>query len=135
MIRLAQTPAEDGMPIVDREAVLSYTNIPDKQKVLQRFQELVNGQVEANQELDAQEQEMQQQAPQEPQMNEQMLMEVIEMIQQDPELLELVLQPFLSQQAPPQAQPPIQPGMPPAMPPQGENVIPMPGIPNIPPGL
>jgi len=37
MIRLAQTPGEDGLPMVDRETILSYTNIADKKKIVQRF--------------------------------------------------------------------------------------------------
>ena len=37
MIRLAQTPGEDGLPMVDRETLLAYTNIPDKKKIIQRF--------------------------------------------------------------------------------------------------
>jgi hypothetical protein len=37
MIRLAQTPGEDGLPMIDRETLLAYTNIPDKKKIIQRF--------------------------------------------------------------------------------------------------
>ena len=37
MIRLAQTPVEDGLPAIDRETILTYTNIPDKKKIVQRF--------------------------------------------------------------------------------------------------
>lgn len=40
MIRLAQTVAEDGMPMVDRDTVLTYTNVPDRKKLVQRFAEL-----------------------------------------------------------------------------------------------
>lgn len=43
MIRLAQTPAEDGLPMVDRETVLSYTNVPDSKKIMTRFAELIQG--------------------------------------------------------------------------------------------
>lgn len=38
MIRLAQTPAEDGMPIVPREAVLDYLPDVNKRLILQYFQ-------------------------------------------------------------------------------------------------
>lgn len=37
MIRLAQSPAEDGLPMVDREAVIEYLPIADKQQMLERF--------------------------------------------------------------------------------------------------
>ena len=37
MIRLAQTPAEDGLPMIDRETLLSYTNLSNKKQILERF--------------------------------------------------------------------------------------------------
>lgn len=40
MIRLAQTPGEDGLPMVDRETLLAYTNIPDKKKIISRFEKM-----------------------------------------------------------------------------------------------
>ena len=40
MIRLAQTPAEDGMPMVPREAVLDYLPNVNKNLVMQYFQKL-----------------------------------------------------------------------------------------------
>lgn len=40
MIRLAQTMGEDGLPMVDRETVLAYTNVPDKKKIIQRINEI-----------------------------------------------------------------------------------------------
>lgn len=40
MIRLSQTTAEDGLPMVDRETVLAYTNVPDKKKIVDRFTEM-----------------------------------------------------------------------------------------------
>lgn len=62
MIRLAQTPAEDGLPMVDRQTVLEYTNIPDKKKILDRFAQHVQGkqnqEIEAQQQLQVQQQEM-----------------------------------------------------------------------------
>jgi hypothetical protein len=38
MIRLAQTPAEDGMPMVSREAVLDFLPKVNKERILQHFQ-------------------------------------------------------------------------------------------------
>jgi hypothetical protein len=40
MTRLAQTPGEDGMPMVDRQTVLAYTNVPDKTKIIKKFEEI-----------------------------------------------------------------------------------------------
>jgi transcription elongation factor GreA-like protein len=40
MIRLMQTPAEDGMPAVPREAVLDYLPDVNKRRVIQYFQKL-----------------------------------------------------------------------------------------------
>ena len=42
IIRLAQTPAEDGLPMVDRETVLTYTSIADKKKILNHFRDINN---------------------------------------------------------------------------------------------
>lgn len=38
MIRLGQTMAEDGLPVVDRKAILEYTPISDKRAVMQRIE-------------------------------------------------------------------------------------------------
>lgn len=80
MIRLSQTPAEDGLPMIDRETVLAYTNVPDRKKILQRFDELVNGkkqeQAQAEEQAMAQQQQqmqMQQQMEQEKMMQQQAL--------------------------------------------------------------
>jgi len=40
MIRLMQTPAEDGMPAVPREAVLDYLPDINKRRIMQYFQKL-----------------------------------------------------------------------------------------------
>lgn len=47
MIRLAQTPAEDGLPMIDRESVLAYTNVPDKKKIIERFMQVSQQRSEA----------------------------------------------------------------------------------------
>ena len=45
-IRLAQTMAEDGLPMIDRESVLEYTPIPNKREVLKKFEGIKNNQME-----------------------------------------------------------------------------------------
>ena len=67
MVRLAQTPGEDGLPMVDRETVLQYTNIPDKKRVVQRFQQ-INQQRSQGSQQQAQSEQMQLQAQQEQKM-------------------------------------------------------------------
>lgn len=37
MIQLAQTPGEDTLPMIDRQAILEAASIPDRDKILQRF--------------------------------------------------------------------------------------------------
>lgn len=107
MIRLAQTQAEDGMPMVDRESVLQYTNIPDKKKILQRFNEL-NQIKKAEEEVAQQdammmEQEIQQtpqqptqaQVPQSQQgqaISDEMINQIIQLIISDPQLLQGIIQ-------------------------------------------
>lgn len=66
MIRLAQTNAEDGLPIVDRKSVLEYLPVGDKKAISDRFAEL-----KAQQERQQQEQLMQQQQMQEQQLAQQ----------------------------------------------------------------
>ena len=60
MIRLAQTNGEDGLPIVDRKAVLEYLPIGDKKAISDRFAELI-GQQEQQQQMQLQQQEQMQQ--------------------------------------------------------------------------
>ena len=40
MIRLGQTTAEDGLPVVDRESILEFVDISDKERVIKRFKEV-----------------------------------------------------------------------------------------------
>ena len=61
MIRLAQTNGEDGLPIVDRKAVLEYLPIGDKKAISDRFAELKAQQEQQQQMQLQQQQEMQQQ--------------------------------------------------------------------------
>lgn len=61
-IRLSQTMAEDGMPMVDRETVLEYTPIPNKRELVKKFDSIKENQAQqqieqANQML-AQERQM-----------------------------------------------------------------------------
>jgi len=58
MIRLGQTPAEDGMPMVDREAIMEFVPVGDKQQILERFQAKEQGQLQA--ESEAMEQQLEQ---------------------------------------------------------------------------
>ncbi len=64
MIRLGQTTAEDGLPVVDRESILEYVEISNKERVLQRFAEIAqqnNVNEETMQTVDMFGQELQQQ--------------------------------------------------------------------------
>lgn len=70
MIRLAQTNAEDGMPVVDRKAILEYLPVGDKKAITDRFAQLQQQQQEQQQAQLQQEQAMQQQQ-QEQQMAQQ----------------------------------------------------------------
>jgi len=58
MIRLGQTVAEDGLPMVDREAIMEFVPINNKQQVLQRMQQRAEGQLQ--QEAEAMEQQLEQ---------------------------------------------------------------------------
>ena len=60
MIRLAQTNGEDGLPIVDRKAVLEYLPVGDKKAISDRFAELKAQQEQQQQMQLQQQQEMQQ---------------------------------------------------------------------------
>ena len=60
MIRLGQTQGEDGMPIVDREAIMEFIPIGNKQQILKRFEERREGQLNA--EAEAMEQQLEQMA-------------------------------------------------------------------------
>ena len=60
MIRLAQTSGEDGLPIVDRKAVLEYLPIGDKKAISDRFAEL-KAQQEQQQQMQLEQQEQMQQ--------------------------------------------------------------------------
>lgn len=67
VIRMAQTPAEDGLPMVDRQTVLEFIPIADKKQVLERIeafkQRQMQEQMMAQQQAMMQEQMMAQQAP------------------------------------------------------------------------
>lgn len=58
MIRLAQSPAEDGLPMVDREAVVEYLPTADKYEMLDRFKN--NTQQQMAQQMQAQQEQLQQ---------------------------------------------------------------------------
>ena len=61
MIRLAQTNAEDGLPVVDRKAILEYLPVGDKKAITERFRELQAKQEQQQLEQQQAEQQLQQQ--------------------------------------------------------------------------
>ena len=61
MIRLAQTNAEDGLPVVDRKAILEYLPVGDKKAITDRFAELQAKQEQQQLEQQQAEQQLQQQ--------------------------------------------------------------------------
>ena len=62
MIRLAQTNAEDGLPMVDRKAILEYLPTSDRKSILDRFEKQRQEQeLKVQQEQQMQQQQMQQQ--------------------------------------------------------------------------
>ena len=61
MIRLAQTNAEDGLPMVDRKAILEYLPLSDKKAITERFEQMVAKQEQQQQAELQQQQQMQQQ--------------------------------------------------------------------------
>ena len=75
-IRLAQTPAEDGLPMIDRESVLEYTPIPNKREVLKKFEAIKNDQVQQ------QMQQTQQAYEEQKAMLEQQMAQIGEMVKQ-----------------------------------------------------
>lgn len=81
MIRLAQTNGEDGMPIVDRRAVLEFLPSVDRKSIIDRF-----AQKEQTQQQTQQQQEQQQIQAQQQQQQAQMQMEQQKMQQQKGEL-------------------------------------------------
>lgn len=88
MIRLAQTTAEDGMPMVDRRSVVEFLPNVDKKRILTFFEEKAN-QAQAQQEQQAQ---MQQQIQQAQQIGEQDKQNIIETLQSMQEALKTVNQ-------------------------------------------
>lgn len=87
ILRMAQTPAEDGMPLVDRKIVLEYSELENVDDILKRFEEqaqLQAQQAEAQQQMQANLQMQQQQLAHEQsieamQMNAQSQMETKQM--------------------------------------------------------
>jgi hypothetical protein len=75
MIRLSQTQAQDGMPMIDRETVLAYTNVPDKDKVITRFNDLTQQRQQAEQAQIQQQQAMAEQQQAQAMAQEQMKQE------------------------------------------------------------
>lgn len=84
MIRLAQTNGEDGLPLVDRKAVLEFLPTGDKKAITDRFAELQAQQQQAQQEQLQQEQEMQMQQTQQQkgELDQSVTEQVMSMLQQ-----------------------------------------------------
>lgn len=40
LIRLGQTTAEDGLPVIDRESILEYVDVKDKSRIVRKFAEM-----------------------------------------------------------------------------------------------
>ena len=64
MIRLAQTNAEDGLPMVDRKAILEYLPLSDKKAITERFEQMVAKQEQQQQQMQQQQLAQQQQGMQ-----------------------------------------------------------------------
>lgn len=84
MIRLAQTNGEDGLPLVDRKAVLEFLPTGDKKAITDRFAELQVQQQQAQQEQAQQEQQMQMQQTQQQkgELDQSVTEQVMSMLQQ-----------------------------------------------------
>ena len=84
MIRLAQTNGEDGLPLVDRKAVLEFLPTGDKKAITDRFEALQAQQQQAQQQQLMQEQQMaQQQAQQQKgELDQSVTEQVMNMLQQ-----------------------------------------------------
>lgn len=84
MIRLAQTNGEDGLPLVDRKAVLEFLPTGDKKAITDRFAELQAQQQQAQQEQLQQEQQMQMQQAQQQkgELDQSITEQVMSMLQQ-----------------------------------------------------
>jgi hypothetical protein len=85
MIRLAQTNGEDGLPLVDRKAVLEFLPTGDKKAITDRFAELqAQQQQQAQQEQLQQEQQMQMQQAQQQkgELDQSVTEQVMSMLQQ-----------------------------------------------------
>lgn len=80
MIRLAQTNGEDGLPLVDRKAVLEFLPTGDKKAITDRFEALQTQQQQAQQQQLQQEQQMQMQ--QKGELDQNVTEQVMSMLQQ-----------------------------------------------------
>lgn len=79
MIRLAQTNGEDGLPLVDRKAVLEFLPTGDKKAITDRFAELQAQQQQLQQE---QQMQMQQAQQQKGELDQSVTEQVMSMLQQ-----------------------------------------------------
>ena len=84
MIRLALTNGEDGLPLVDRKAVLEFLPTGDKKAITDRFAEIKAQQEQAQQQQLQQEQQMQMQQAQQQkgELDQNVTEQVMSMLQQ-----------------------------------------------------
>ncbi len=75
-IRLAQTQAEDGLPMLDRESVLSCTPLPNKREILKKFEGIKTDQMQQQME------QMQQAYEEQKMMLEQQIEQLNQMVQE-----------------------------------------------------
>jgi hypothetical protein len=109
LIQMAQTPGEDGMPLVDRQTVLENADLPNLEEILQRFAQIKQQQAEeaatqqqAQAEMQMQQQQMAQQqemAKAEQQASQQLDMEEIKHMEEKEKMtLQQQLQPVQSKE-------------------------------------
>ena len=85
LIRLSQTIAEDGLPVVDRQTLLENSEIPDVKSIIERFEAIKNQQAQALQEqaeaerMEAERQQALQAEKERLQSNQQIEMEKLKM--------------------------------------------------------
>ncbi len=85
LIRLSQTIAEDGLPVVDRQTLLENSEIPDVKSIIERFEAIKSQQAQAQQEqaeaeqMEAERQQALQAEKERLQSNQQIEMEKLKM--------------------------------------------------------
>lgn len=99
MIRLGQTMAEDGLPVVDREAILDCLPIGDKNSIIERLA-MIKQEAEAKQQAQVEQQQAMMQQQQEQQSIEQIMPLIEDLQMQVQQLAQAVVQMQQPQQVP-----------------------------------